>query len=275
MKFFNKVCAAPSLRRLRLVPLLILAGMLALQPVQAKHTQKKHPPKQHAPKKIKAPTVSCPAAASLQSLLALGSIYFGETHGTVESPYLVGCVVDAEVAAKTAPLTVAVELPAAARDLDNPYWTHADGRSSGAMNSLVAHLETLEQQGKLKLDFLLPSPLPADAALNRQLGEHLRDLAAAGRVIALTGNAISPRKQVGTSTAAMPAGAFVGARIKTVMIVSARDGNGWNCTTECSVHKIKGITGAKEGTLVSGSAYGHDYLYVLGTFTASPPAHAG
>ena len=111
--------------------------------------------------------------------------------------------------------------------------------------------------------------------MNKQVGEHLRDLAAKGRLIALGGNLHSQRKQAMIpSLTFAPAGAFVGNGIKTVMIVPAHDGTAWNCTESCGAHKDKAFTGIEAGELMDGSAYGHDYLYGLDEVTASPPARA-
>ena len=143
------------------------------------------------------------------------------------------------------------------------------------MMSLVEHLESLEKQGKLTLDFQLTGKEQDAVQMNKQVGEHLRDLATKGRLIALGGSLHSQRKQAMIpSLAFAPAGAFVGDGIKTVMIGHARDGTAWNCTKTCGAHKDKGFNGLKAGELVDGSAYGHDYLYGLGQVTASPPAFA-
>lgn len=220
-------------------------------------------------------SIACPSAQKLQPLLQLGNIYLGELHGTVESPNLVRCLADAEVAAGVAPLFVSLELPNFARDTGDRTWAGVDGRTSQAMMSLVNHLEALEKQGKLTLDFQLTGKEQNAVQMNKQVGEHLRDLAAKGRLIALGGNLHSQRKQAMIpSLAFAPAGAFVGDGVKTVMIVHARDGTAWNCTETCGAHKDKGLTGIKAGELVDGSAYGHDYLYSLDQVTASPPARA-
>jgi hypothetical protein len=220
-------------------------------------------------------SIECPSAQKLRPLLKLGNIYLGELHGTVESPNLVRCLTDAEVAAGAAPLFVSLELPEFARDTHNGAWGGVDGRTSQAMMSLVDYLESLEKQGKLTLDFQLTGKEQNAVQMNKQVGEHLRGLATKGRLIALGGNLHSQRKQAMIpSLTFAPAGAFVGDGIKTVMIVHARDGTAWNCTETCGAHKDKGFTGIKADELVDGSAYGHDYLYGLDQVTASPPARA-
>ena len=220
-------------------------------------------------------SIACPSTQKLRPLLKLGNIYLGELHGTLEPPDLVRCLADAEVAAGVAPLFISLELPYFARDTSDRTWAGVDGRTSQAMMSLVNHLESLEKQGKLTLDFQLTGKEQNAVQMNKQVGEHLRDLAAKGRLIALGGNLHSQRKQAMIpSLTFAPAGAFVGDGIKTVMIVNVRDGTAWNCTETCGAHKIKGFTGIKAGELVVGSAYGHDYLYGLDQATSSPPARA-
>ncbi len=143
------------------------------------------------------------------------------------------------------------------------------------MQSLIAYLESLEKQGKIKLDFQLPEQQQSDQQMNKQVGEHLAKLAEGGRVIALGGNIHSQRKQAMIpSLTFMPAGAYVGDRIKTVMLVPAHDGTAWNCGPQCAVHDAKGFSGIKVGELIDGSAYGHDDVYAVAQSTASPPALA-
>lgn len=216
----------------------------------------------------------CPAPAKLQPLLKLGNIYFGETHGTAESPHLVRCVVDAEVAAGVSPLTVSLELPEWVRDSRNEYWSHLDGRSSAAMQQLVAHLQALEKSGKLKLDFQVPDKdLGDNQALNKYLGEHLRDLAAKGRLIALSGTLHTQRRQaLIPSLTFKPAGAYLGDNVKTVWVVALHEGTAWSCSPQCASHDMKGWSGVKVGELSDGDAAGFDYIYAVEQFTASPPA---
>lgn len=218
---------------------------------------------------------ACPTAQQLQPLIKLGSIYLGELHGTVESPVLVRCLVDSEVAAGVTQLIVSVELPDAARDTKSQVWNGLDGRTSAAMMSLVTHMESLEKQGKVTLDFQLSGGEQGDQQMNEKVGEHLRDLAATGRVIALGGSIHSQRKQaLIPSLTFKPAGAYVGDRIKTIMVVPANSGTSWNCDPQCAVHDAKGFDGIKVGDLADGAEYGHDYLYAVAQSTASPPARA-
>jgi hypothetical protein len=217
--------------------------------------------------------ISCPTAQQLQPLMKLGSVYLGELHGTVESPALVRCLVDSEVAASVTPLIVSVELPEFARDTSNQVWSGLDGRTSVAMMSLVIHLESLEKQKKIMLDFQLSGREQNDEQMNQEVGEHLRNLAANGRVIALGGNLHSQRKQAMIpSLTFTPAGAYVGDRVKTVMVVPANGGTAWNCSPQCAVRDAKGFDGIKVGDLIEGGKYGHDYLYAVAQSTASPPA---
>lgn len=220
------------------------------------------------------PDMPCQAMADLRPLVDLGSIYFGEIHGTKEIPELIRCLVDAEVAKGVHPLTVSLELPAFARDLTHPFWAGMDGRASQAMMSLVAHLEELEQQGKIALDFQLTGQENGDEEMNRQVGLHLRSLSEAGQVIALGGNIHSQRTQMLIpSLPFKPAGSYMGERIKSIMLDPVKGGTAWYCAAKCGAHRVESSSvESRVGVLVNGHAKGHDFIYTIDTVTASPPA---
>lgn len=217
---------------------------------------------------------TCPSAKELAPLVALGSVYLGEVHGTNEVPALVGCLVDATLASGIKPLVVSLELPAFARNTKTLTWSGADGRTSKAMAKLVEHLESLEGAHRITLNFQVTGYEKSDEAMNHEVGMHLRDLARKARVIALGGNFHSQRINVlQPSLHVRPAGSYVGNSIKTVFVDSTGKGRAWSCTKTCGVHAASNATaGSRVGELVDGTAVGHDYIYKIGPFSSSSPA---
>jgi hypothetical protein len=216
----------------------------------------------------------CPSARQLQPLISLGSVYLGELHGTNEVPQLVGCLVDATIAAGIKPLTVSLELPDFARDTKSLTWSGPDGRTSKAMAKLVEHLEALESAHQITLDFQVTGYESSDDAMNHSVGMHLRDLASRSRVIALGGNFHSQRKNVlQPSFHVAPAGSYVGSDVKTVFVDSTGNGYAWFCAASCGEQADSSATaGGYVGQLKDGASVGHDYIYKIGPFTASSPA---
>lgn len=216
----------------------------------------------------------CPTAKELAPLIALGSVYLGEVHGTNQGPMLTSCLVDATLAAGIKPLVVSLELPAAARDLKSSIWTGTDGRTSKAMARLVEHLEDLESSHRIVLDFQLSESVSGGAAGDRVVGLHLRNLASKSRVIALGGNFHSQRKNVlMPSLGYKTAGDYVGSSMKTVFLDSTGKGHAWFCSNTCDDHVASNMTDDGEiGRLVDGAAAGHDYIYKVGPFTSSSPS---
>jgi hypothetical protein len=217
---------------------------------------------------------ACPSAEEIRPLLALGSVYLGEVHGTNEVPALVGCLVDATLASGVKPLVVSLELPGFARNTKTLTWSGSDGRTSKAMAKLVEHLEFLESAKRIVLDFQITGYEASDEVMNHEVGMHLRDLARKSRVIALGGSFHSQRKNVLLpSLHVKPAGSYVGSAIKTVFVDSTGKGHAWFCSKICGEHiESNATTGDRVGQLMDGAAVGHDYIYKIGPFTSSSPA---
>jgi hypothetical protein len=215
---------------------------------------------------------SCPGDASLRSLAALGSVYIGEVHGTEQAPALVGCLADYFVATKAPPFTVSLELPPSARDLKDPVWSGTDGRTSRAMAALVGHLLALEKEKKLSIDFQIKPGLDY-RNFDRDNGMALRDLAAGGRVIALSGNMHAQRRQAFLSDNTIrPAGSFTGSRVVNVMLDADGNGSAWNCMEACGIHPVNSfLAGPRKGELRRDNKYGYDFVYVLDAYTPSLP----
>ncbi|HTQ99585.1 MAG TPA: hypothetical protein VMH83_06325, partial [Candidatus Acidoferrum sp.] len=66
--------------------------------------------------------VPCPPEASLDKLLAFGSLFLGELHGTTETPQLVRCLVDRALVTSQQKLIVSLELEGDVRDPDSYSW---------------------------------------------------------------------------------------------------------------------------------------------------------
>lgn len=218
--------------------------------------------------------LKCPSAEEMAPLLALGSVYLGEVHGTNQSPKLVECLVDATLASGVKPLVVSLELPSFARNTESLTWSGVDGRTSKAMAELVEHLETLERAHRIILDFQVTGYEASDEVINREIGIHLKDLAAKSRVIALGGNFHSQRRNVlQPSTHVRPAGSYVGVAIKTVFVDSAGRGHAWFCSNTCGKHATSNaVPDGHVGQLMDGADVGHDYVYKVAPFTSSAPA---
>ncbi|MDQ6646482.1 MAG: hypothetical protein M3Y93_04505 [Pseudomonadota bacterium] len=218
-------------------------------------------------------TGTCPANAALASLSALGSVYVGEIHGTNESPRLLECLVDYEVAAGIHPLTVSLELQPFARDTKSLVWSGQDGRTSKAMAHVVDHLETLEKSGRIALNFQLPDR-PVPEHVDEEIGDELHELAGKGRVIAYGGNFHAQRRQAmlpGVTT--KPAGSYMGRTIKNVLIDATGPGEAWTCSqTSCGVQKTKSfVADGTLGTMIDGKKFGYDYVYFVQPYTSSAP----
>jgi hypothetical protein len=187
-------------------------------------------------------------------------LYLGELHGTVEAPALMRCLVVAALERKGEPLIVSLEQAPDARDLQGDAWRGQDGRGSAAMWELTKFLLEQEKLGRLTLHQHVPTEFdnPFDpAAYERRMGSPLRELAGRGLLIVLSGN-----------------GMYAGAGLLHVDLESASGGTSWSCMGGgCGVHALTGNTpfNRAANTLMDGKGFGHDFVYLLPQFTASPP----
>lgn len=237
------------------------------------------------PVKAQATTPPAPSSDCVipENLLNGAGLYLGEMHGTQESPDLALCLVKDALARRDGPVVVSLELPADAGDAQSLFWNGTDGRSSLAMQGLVVQLMVMTAiEPRLSVDFHAECPMsemPTDfnAFVNECYGRNLVASAAKGYLIALSGNVHALRTlpaYVGGTY--KPAGGYLPANVRTVDIVTVDDGSFWGCQDNgCGVHVLKGshdlagLSGFQPDT-----ARGYDYLYVLQTSTASPPAAA-
>ncbi|HEY0957370.1 MAG TPA: hypothetical protein VGE36_21635 [Roseateles sp.] len=231
----------------------------------------------------------CPDDAGFKKLASFERVYLGESHGTAEVPALVRCLVERAIAARPASLAVSLELPPEARDPKNVFWKNRDGRASQAMWQLHEWLLAQEAAGALKLDHHQPTahyPDQADyekaggQALNALMRQH-------ARVIVLGGNFHSRKNAVEWMPGVAPMGTFVGEGTVHVDIHPLEGGSAWTCTSTapagstppqmtCAARAIPPLPmppgSARElGDLRDGKPFGHDYAYLLKSFTASPP----
>jgi len=204
-------------------------------------------------------------------------LYLGELHGTVETPALLRCLVIAALERKGEPLIVSLEQEPNARDLHSDAWRGQDGRGSEAMWQLTRFLLEQEKLGRLTLHQHAPTVYdnPFDpAAYERRMGSPLRELASRGLLIVLSGDAHSRKEPLPMPSPYDPAGMYAGPDLIHIDIKSASGGTAWNCIAGgCKAHEFTGNIPFDHAanTLMDGKAFGHDFVYLLPQFTASPP----
>lgn len=221
---------------------------------------------------VAAQPAACVDETLLDSLLAFGDLFLGETHGTVESPQLVQCLVERALANAGEPIIVSLEQSVLARDPASPEWKNQegreDGRTSQAMFALVQALVGKEEAGRIELHFQIGIGGRESA---EAIGLELKALAERGRVIAYAGNAHSMKSIPPGADMPRQEGFYVGPTFTHIVIRSANGGSFWACMqTGCGIQQGSARTDGTE-LLVDGSSRGHDYMLYLDRFTASPP----
>jgi len=217
---------------------------------------------------------TCPKKQTVDRLLDLENLYFGETHGNAESPAFLSCIVHAAIARGWKPLYVSFELPPQARNLDDRIWSGQDGRTSVAFAQLMRELIPLEATGDLMLDFQLTDVSNDNEVVNRRIGEHLKAVASKGHMIAIGGSLHAQRRQaIAPMFTFTPAGAYTGKSIASVLLDTSAPGQTWACVQECGPHATDRYSkdAAPEGTLKDGDEYGFDYVLFLPAFSPSSP----
>ena len=232
----------------------------------------------------------------LDAHLKAGAIlWFGEMHGTEESPRFVGDVACA--AAKVARVQVGLEIwhdeqprfdaylaskgTAADRDalIGGRFWQQADGRSSQAVVALVERVRVLRNAGA-KIDFVLfDDPIANRDEAMAKLVMKLRDDKAI--FVALSGN-VHSRKKKGTEwdPNLVPTVAhLVEAKLPvTTFNVSSRGGTMWACMSTpdhepvCGEHPNADNGPGTPWTLGPPREDAHDGVYFVGETKASYPA---
>lgn len=235
--------------------------------------------------------VQCDAPSGIPNAQIL---LFGEMHGSVESPTLVGKVACA--LAENGPVALGLELPsteqapidrylastggAAARTAlqSGQFWGHGDGRSSVAMFKLIDTARRLKKAGLAVSVFTLDPDLAGTADDNKALAHALRmyrDRHPASRIVALMGNlhagqaVISPFGETIT-----PAGYYLRDLRPISVYVTYHSGTIWACMDTCGVHKVSSqwASDSKPGFRPDAPVRGYSVSYMLPSITASPPA---
>lgn len=212
-------------------------------------------------------------------------VYLGENHGSVEIPALVRCLIEVALSAKPRRLYVSLEQQPAAREPSNEVWRGTDGRASEAMWELTQYVLQQEKAGRLELHQQLPGSVmlepgqslpPHDQALTeRNMGTPLREFAAHGQLIALSGMLHSAREPL-HGLPYQPAGAYAGPDVIHVAVQAVHGGTVWNCLDgKCAEHAQASMEAmaASPGSLTDGAWLGHDHIFWLDRFTASPPRY--
>lgn len=233
-------------------------------------------------------TIECGKPIAGLPLRAGNIVWFGEMHGTEESPRFVGDV--ACQASQVARVQLGLEVPheeqsrfdrylasggsTADREalLAGPFWAQADGRSSKAMVTLVERVRVLRNAGA-KIDLVAyDDPVPSRDLAMAEMVIKRRDSHAI--FVALSGNLHSRKK--GTFTVAH----LVERKLPvTTYNVSASGGEFWACMATpdhepvCGVHPNSDDGGkGAPWTLGPPRDDAHDGVYFVGKTTASPPA---
>lgn len=235
---------------------------------------------------------ACPDTAGFQKLASFEHLYLGESHGTEETPALVQCLVLSALAAKPASLAVSLEMTDDARKPDGLQWQSKDGRASQAMWRLYQWLQAQEAAGLLKLHHHMPTThYPDQADYEKDAGLALNALMKQNaRVIVFGGAFHSRREPVEWMPKVRPMGTYVGEGTVHVDVEALEGGTAWGCTSKtvttsasappsapppmtCAAHDVHRVTweAAKAGDLIDGSKFGHDYVYLLKSVSASPP----
>ena len=229
---------------------------------------------------------ACPDDSGFQKLASFEHLYLGEAHGTQEVPQLVQCLVQSAIASKPASLAVSLEMPEDARSPDSWQWKSQDGRASQAMWRLHQWLQAQEAAGVLKLHHQQPTgSYPDQADYEKAAGVGLNELMRKNaRVIVLSGNFHSRREPIEWMPNVRPMGTYVGEGTVHVDLQALEGGTAWNCTSRstgnappppptCAANTQLALPrgDARAGDLVDGRKFGHDYVYLMKSFTASPP----
>ena len=225
----------------------------------------------------------------LDKHLAAGRIvWFGEMHGTEESPRFIGDAVC--LAAKRARVQLGLEVPHTeqalfdryvqgkadrAALLRGPFWEQVDGRTSHAMVGLLDRVRALRKAGaKIEL-VLFDNPLDNRDEAMAQLVIQRRDAKAI--FVGLSGN-IHSRKQRWRELVPLVAHLIAAKLPVTTFNVSSNGGTFWGCVGTddhepvCGVHDNHDDGPGKPWTLGPARDNAHDGVYFVGKTTASPPA---
>jgi hypothetical protein len=227
--------------------------------------------------------------AGLDARIAPGAIlWFGEMHGTEESPRFVGDV--ACRAAQRGRVQVGLEIPNAeqaqidrylasdgkpadrAALLDGGFWRIHDGRSSEAMAALFEHVRVMRAAGAIVdvIAYDVPEAFDRDAAM-ADLVARERDPKAV--LVGLSGNFHSRRVRGKPAVEPMVARLVARGFSITTFDVAANGGTFWACMdTGCGIHDNEHADTGEPWTLGPPRDASHDGVYRVGKTQASLPA---
>jgi len=244
--------------------------------------------KHYLPALLAALTMATPAAqaschAAIKARLPqLGTVIFGEIHGTKEIPaYFAACV--REFADRGETIRVFLEFDAADTEhtaqylrgeideaalLSSRRWSGQDGRSSIAMLDLHRALKGQDVVGFL--------PERGAAGSNAGMGEiFLRQRLASGYNLVLTGDDHA-RLRPGKEDGYVPFGQYVQARAKNVLSLRARysGGTAWTCMPYCEANPMPRNGPALPMQQISFASKDKAFTghFSVGAISASPPA---
>lgn len=236
-------------------------------------------------------SVQCDAPSGIPGARIL---LFGEMHGSVESPALVGKVACA--LAQNGEVALGLELPSTEQAPIDRYlasnggtatrkalrsgqfWQHGDGRSSVAMFNLIDTARRLKQAGLAVSVFTLDPDLAGTVDDNKALAHALRmyhDQHPASRIVALMGNLHAGQAVVSPfGEAITPAGYYLRDLHPVSVYVTYHSGTIWACMGSCGVHKVNSqwASGSGPGFQPDAPMDGYSVSYMLPGITASPPA---
>jgi hypothetical protein len=223
----------------------------------------------------------CPDSDGFKRLVALGSVYLGEIHGTEQAPRIVKCVIESSLVTAKKPIVVAIELPS----IDTPdgkyHWAHfQDGKTSQSMWNLIAWLRARESEGALKIHYQSREAVRAmvesgQNASEKVVADEFRDIATSNVLIAYGGGFHSRRNLDPGVPGVTPAGVLLGDLVGHVLLAPNLGGEAWGCTsaTGCGpmVLPPMSVIQGSQDSLVDGSKFGQDFLYLLGAVTVAKP----
>lgn len=222
-------------------------------------------------------------------------LLFGELHGSVESPALVGAVVCEY--AKGGPVALGLEIPTTesveihnylssdgnaaskARLLSGQFWRGGDGRSSRAMFDLVEYVRQLKREGlAISIFTLVQADLGGTTKDNQSIAHAIRtfhDQHPSSRIVVLMGNLHAGQEEIAPfGKVIIPAGFLIRDLSPTSVLITHPPGTIWACMRTCGRHKVDGDPhpSQKPGSYDDSPMQGYSMSYLLPSITASPPA---
>ncbi|HOY23446.1 MAG TPA: hypothetical protein PK002_09840 [Cellvibrio sp.] len=225
---------------------------------------------------VAAETASCPKNAELDKLLKFGDLFIGELHGTNEAPEFYRCLIDRALQTSKERVIVSLELEDDARSALSAVWKKTDfedGRSSKAMFNLVRYLVEKESMAILNLHFQHRARTVRSSP--EVVGKELNELSERGLLIAIAGNAHTPKVRASwMSESMLSEGMFVGPKVTHIILETVHKGTLWACIPQCGIQvksEIPRFAKVNAGDIQDGKEFGHDFMYFIDHYSASEP----